>query len=281
MASQDTIEQYKGSIIQHGSYNDRIYVIKVVSELSNIYPSDVIALATRHNYSKIFAKIPERYSDIFFDAGFQLEAHIPAFYSGNESALFMGYYLNDERATESNPEQIERTLKLALGKETDGSTCNLKQGFAIRNCNNADASMLANIYQQIFKSYPFPIHDAKYILETMKSHVAYFGIEADGQIVATSSAEMDKQDANVEMTDFATLPEWNGNGLAQILLAKMESEMKSKGIRTAYTIARAMSAGINIVFAKAGYQFGGRLKNNTNISGSIESMNVWYKCLIN
>jgi len=56
--------------------------------------------------------------------------------------------------------------------------------------------------------------------------------------------------------------------------------MKNKGIKTAYTIARAMSAGMNVTFSKTGYRFGGRLKNNTNISGNIESMNVWYKYLI-
>ena len=79
MEFQDTIEEYKGSIIQHGRYNDRIYLIKVVSELSHTYPSNLIDLAKKNNYSKIFAKIPECYSNIFLDAGFQEEAHIPAF----------------------------------------------------------------------------------------------------------------------------------------------------------------------------------------------------------
>jgi hypothetical protein len=36
---------------------------------------------------------------------------------------------------------------------------------------------------------------------------------------------------------------------------------------------------MNATFAKAGYSFGGTLINNTNISGDIESMNVWYKNL--
>jgi len=280
MEFQDTIEEYKGSIIQHGRYNDRIYLIKVVSELSHTYPSNLIDLAKKNNYSKIFAKIPECYSNIFLDAGFQEEAHIPAFYSGKESSLFMGFFLNDERVKESNLERMEEILNIALAKKAGEATYSLKNGIVLRVCNETDAAMLANIYQTVFQSYPFPIYDPKYILETMKSHVDYFGIEASGRLVAVSSAEMDKQASNVEMTDFATFPEWRGNGFAQILLSRMENEMKNKGIRTAYTIARAMSAGINIAFSKAGYQFGGRLKNNTNISGRIESMNVWYKYLI-
>ncbi len=35
--------------------------------------------------------------------------------------------------------------------------------------------------------------------------------------------------------------------------------------------------GMNITFAKTGYTYAGTLINNTNISGRLESMNVWYK----
>lgn len=118
-----------------------------------------------------------------------------------------------------------------------------------------------------------------YLLETMQSHVAYFGIEIDGKLVALSSAEMDLDGQNTEMTDFATLPEFLGNGFAVHLLAAMEPEVKKRGIKTAYTIARAASPGMNITFARLGYSFGGRLINNTQISGHIESMNVWHKPL--
>jgi hypothetical protein len=59
----------------------------------------------------------------------------------------------------------------------------------------------------------------------------------------------------------------------------MEEQAKPKGILTAYTIARAESPGMNIVFTKNAYRYGGRLTNNTNISGHIESMNIWYKSL--
>jgi len=37
---------------------------------------------------------------------------------------------------------------------------------------------------------------------------------------------------------------------------------------------------MNITFSKCHYSFGGTLKKNTNISGGIESMNVWYKKLL-
>jgi hypothetical protein len=34
---------------------------------------------------------------------------------------------------------------------------------------------------------------------------------------------------------------------------------------------------MNITFTRASYRFSGMLVNNTNISGGIESMNVWYR----
>ena len=90
---------------------------------------------------------------------------------------------------------------------------------------------------------------------------------------------MDTVSKNVEMTDFATLSKFRGNSYANLLLRFMENEMRSRGMQTAYTIARAISPGMNITFGKAGYTYGGRLINNTNIAGQIESMNVWHKNL--
>ena len=63
-------------------------------------------------------------------------------------------------------------------------------------------------------------------------------------------------------------------GIATTTTALVQA-MRERGLQTAFTIARAYSAGMNITFAKHGYQFGGTLTSNTNISGKIESMNIW------
>ena len=138
---------------------------------------------------------------------------------------------------------------------------------------------MGKIYKKVFATYPFPIHEPDYLVETMQTHIVYFGVETEGHLVALSSAEMDKENLNVEMTDFATLPTWRGHGVALHLLNAMENEMHLRGIKVACTIARAVSPGMNVTFARGGYEFAGTLINNTNISGGIESMNVWYKPL--
>jgi len=279
MDVEDKVINYNGSIIQHGRYNDRIYLMKLAPMPSDNHPHQLIDLAEKNKYSKIFAKVPERRAQIFFDAGFLEEARIPAFYSGREAAVFMGFYLKSERSIEADPDRIEEIISIALAKETEDLS-KINDSPRVRACDEGDAEALVNIYKDIFATYPFPIHDPDYILGTMKSNVDYFGIESDGKLVAVSSAEMDKHSSNVEMTDFATLIDYRGYGYAKYLLARMDVEMKKKNIKTAYTIARSMSPGMNITFSKAGYQFGGRLKNNTHISGNIESMNIWYKSLI-
>jgi len=155
----------------------------------------------------------------------------------------------------------------------------LPAGAILRRCIPDDAERMSKLYKKVFSSYPFPIDDPRHIIDTMLDNISYFGIEINNEFVSLSSAEMDTVSKNVEMTDFATLPEFRGNNFASLLLKFMENQMRSCGIQTAYTIARAISPAMNITFGKASYKYGGRLINNTNISGQIESMNVWYKQL--
>lgn len=278
--SPDLIEKLPcGSVIQHGPYNDRIYLLKAGDNTPRTLPLDLVAMAKQYNYTKIFVKVPSVYSEWFTQTGYVEEASIPRLYKGSDTGIFMGYYLNEQRALESDAETLDNILQLAYKKsETSVIPLNTDQ-FILRRCEEKDVEKMADIYRTVFPTYPFPIYDREYLLDTMQSHVVYFGVERKGYLIALSSAEIDKSALNVEMTDFATLPQWQRNSLSMYLLLCMEKEMQQKGIKTAYTIARAMSPGMNITFSKLGYAYGGRLKNNTNISGKIESMNIWYKTI--
>jgi putative beta-lysine N-acetyltransferase len=278
LPKKDKVEEVQGSTIQHGPYNDRIYLMRLADHASEDFPRQLIRLAETKGYAKIFAKVPKDASAAFMQAGFMIEAEIPGFFSGRTGALFMGYYLQDARKQEDDVARLENILHIARDKRKT-TVPPPDPRFRLRQCLRDDVPAMAAIYQQTFASYPFPVHDAGYLLETMRSHVAYFGAEIDGGLTALASAEMDRTASNVEMTDFATLPEQAGNNLSLHLLYRMEKAMQEQDIRTAYTIARAASPAMNITFARAGYIFAGRLKNNTNISGRIESMNVWYKTI--
>ncbi|HUU28150.1 MAG TPA: putative beta-lysine N-acetyltransferase [archaeon] len=273
----DKIVKISNSIIQHGPLNDRIYLMKLGDGDANYLVKKIDSLSKEKGYSKITIKVSVEQKSVFEDSGYQLEASIPGFFNGKGDVAFLSKYLKKERQKEANPVEIKEILAIAEKKATQSYTVDDISPLTVGMADLADeAEQMSLVYKEVFETYPFPIHDPDYLRKTMASHVQYFYVRDGIRFIALSSAEMDLDCQNVEMTDFATLPSYRGKGLAVILLDKMEAVMKRRGMRTAYTIARALSAGMNITFAKMGYIYAGTLTNNTNICGNIESMNIWY-----
>ncbi|HMA61171.1 MAG TPA: putative beta-lysine N-acetyltransferase [bacterium] len=274
---QDKIEKLGASSIQHGKFNDRIYLMKLADQNYPEIVKSLDNLARQNNYTKIFAKVRERHLDEFLANNYEKEAFIPDFYADNEKAFFVGKFLDDDRQNVNKQERIDKVIQVAKNKSRIQTPPKIDSKFDFRIAEKSDADSMVNVYKEVFPTYPFPIHDPDYIQKTMDENIIYFGIWKGNQLIALSSSEMDRKEKNVEMTDFATLPEFRGNSFALFLLDKMEQKMNELGIKTFYTIARSVSFGMNVTFAKKGYKYTGTLKNNTNISGNIESMNVWYK----
>jgi putative beta-lysine N-acetyltransferase len=253
-------------------------------DLNDVSPTEVVPrlteMAEANRYTKIFAKVPQSQTEPFFRAGYRREALVPGFFQGQEDAAFLGLYLQDTRREAANTSDIHQIIETAQKKPSQPPSPLLgASGLEIRQCRPEDTEEMSRLFGEVFPSYPFPIHDPGYLRETMRSHVTYFSAEHNGRIVALSSAEIDEKNGNVEMTDFATHPHWQGRRLATHLLLHMEKAMQRRDIFTAYTISRATSYAINITFSSMGYTYGGLLINNTNIGGQIESMVVWHKRL--
>ncbi len=273
----DTVATLGTSRIQHGKASDRVYVMKLSPREADAVLTHADALAAEHGYTKLFAKVPAAAGDAFVRAGYRTEATVPALFDG-EAGLFLGKYLDETRADAPEADRLRDVLELAMSKAASPAGP-LPEGVSLRTCTAADVAAMAALYREVFATYPFPIHEPAFLRETMASHVLYVGAWRGDELVAVASAEMDRAAGHVEMSDFATRPDCRGQGLATHLLIAMEAEMPRRGIRTAYTIARAVSAGMNITFARQNYRFAGTLVNNTDIAGRIESMNVWYKPL--
>ncbi len=273
----DKLEKRGRSLIQHGPDNNRIYLMKLdPADLPDL-TAQLDTLAHEKGYTKIFAKVPAPHAAAFVRNGYRQEGAIPKFYDGCTEAAFLGKFINPAREISPQRNQIEQIIALSQSKNRSTVKA-LSPAYRLRPAAETDADALAGLYRQVFASYPFPIHDPAYLIETMRSHVCYFVAETEhGTIAAAASGEMDRENRNAEMTDFATHPDHLGRGLAVHLLRFMEPAMQQHDIATLYTIARAVSPGMNITFAKCGYTYGGTLINNTQISGSIESMNLWYK----
>lgn len=274
----DIIEKYgKGSIIQHGKLNDRVYLIKLnKADFPNII-SYIENLARTYSYTKIFCKVQSWSAPTFIANGFIVEAQIPEFYDGKEDVFFMSKFLNSDRLMNLENENLEKLTQEFLSFTESPLKEISSNGFSSKVLAKEDVDDITKIYRKVFKSYPFPIFNPGYIHKTMKENVMYFGIEEQEKLIALSSAEMDKKGRNAEMTDFATLPKFRGNNLSILLLKEMEKAMKKQNISTLYTIARLNSIAMNKTFLKLNYKYAGTLVKNTNISGCIESMNVYYK----
>ncbi len=277
----DVIENIDHSTVQHGRSNNRIYLMKMADEDFPHIINKLRDLAETRKYSKIFAKVKASAEDEFKKNGYKKEADIPRFYNGEESAVFMSKFTDHKRAYLSHKEKslMHDIIDESLKKGKRDKSTKLSQGFRAEKLKEKDAIKLSGLYEKVFDTYPFPIHDPEYLINTMRQHIRYFGIFEGEKLVSASSAECDKESLNSEMTDFATDPEYLGNGFALFLLSMMEAEMEASGYKTLYTIARSYSYGMNITFAKMNYIYSGTLVNNTNISGKIECMNVWYKNL--
>jgi putative beta-lysine N-acetyltransferase len=275
----DVIEKFGHSILQHGLYNRRIYLMKLHQQDMPLIVAVLERLAREKGYEKILVKTPARNKDRFAEEGYDQEALIPAYFRDREDAVFMAKYFSPIRSRVKDRQRIDAILSLAHKYKPNRSRKRNPTDFRLRICRSDDAEEMSRLYKSVFKTYPFQIFDSHYLIESINRHVTYFSIRKDNRIVALAASEVDPENRAAEMTDFATLFAHRGQGMANRLLHAMEEEMIQQGIKTAYSISRALSAAMNIIFARQGYAYGGTLGSNTNIAGHIESMNIWYKNL--
>lgn len=273
----DKVVTVQGNTIQHGHKSNRAYLLKLGGTSENAAHS-LTELALTNGYSKAIAKVPEVVAEAFKLQGFEEEARVAGMYAHRSDGVFLAKYFASERREEQLASTFEEVSDLARKKANEACK-DVPEGYAIAPLQEQDVFEMVAVFKDVFLKYPFPVYDTAFLKQTMNEGTHYFGVRFDGQLIALASAEVDSDGMNVEMTDFATLPEHRGKGLASALLTEMESCMRSMGITTSYTIARAISPGMNITFARSGYRFCGRLPNNTCIGNGVESMNVWSKSL--
>ncbi|TIH20237.1 putative beta-lysine N-acetyltransferase [Marinifilum sp. JC120] len=276
----DSIIMIGRSCVQIGPFNDRIYLMSLAPEdCEGINLVDVlINAAVREDLSKIFVKVPEYHSLPFLSCGFEKEAHVPGMF-GDSDGFFLSFYRHQWRKEQGNRDELDHVLSVAESKKGKGNISTLPRSLLMRRLGPEDAHALAHLYGQTFKTYPFPITDPEFICQEMGAGVRFMGVYEGDSLVGAASAEVAADGNSAEMTDFAVNPDYRKAGIAGALLRSLEDDCSKSGIKCFFTIARACSYGINSLFSKGDYGYSGRLINNTNISGSLESMNVWYKVL--
>jgi putative beta-lysine N-acetyltransferase len=233
----------------------------------------------RHARAKGFSKIiiPTREADAAEMAavGFVSEARAEGFFRG-ETAYFLARYLRPERR-ESRllNEELETLAEIQRQpQKTPGAP---DPDFELRPATTADIPELAALFGAVFRSYPTPIDDPEYLALAMRLGTLFQVALKDGRIVGATAAEADPGQQHAEMTDCATHPDFRGRGLASHLLAALEKVCVARSYRCLWSLSRAGSYGMNLVFHRLGYRHGGILINNAHIGGRFEDLHLWVK----
>lgn len=258
-------------------YNERIRI--------DDYRGNVTVLAKwldemddQNKFHKIIIK--SRYEDLskWLELGFIYEGEFTGYFNG-ASAVSMCKYYNNERRNSSYWIEEDKIIKDVLSTSQTSISNPIAKEYTLRMADEQDAKGLADLYDQVFEIYPTPMNDPEYVLKMIKSDTLFCTITYQNKIVSAASADVNAIYHNAELTDCATLMEHRKFGLMKHLINRLESELYKRKIYCSYSIARALSFGMNAVFHQKGYVYKGRLANNCKIFDKYEDMNLWVKDL--
>lgn len=235
----------------------------------------LLELARREHLTKVVLYARPGDWQRFLAHGFVLEAVIDGYF-GDDPAYAMSYFLDAARqATDQfEPEQELLEQVLLAGPEPAPP---LPEGYRLQLCGEDMAQQLAAVFDQVFETFPTPLHDPDFIRELIRSGDGIFRAVLDpgGSVVSAAAVEFEMEAA--EITDCATLPDHRGEGLMRILIDALEDDCRGRGVSALFSIARARSFGMNLVLRRAGYRYRGRMINQSNICANLEDMNIWVK----
>lgn len=267
-------------MVHHGKTHNRLYLMQTEQDNWDSLIPLMKGLAQEKSYDKILGRIPEEAMELFQSNGYQVEAKIPGLYNGETTGYFLADYLNEERGYCNEKErktiQSVKTIAQAANSATEDSYLALPENLEVRKLGRNDLFALIHLHKKAFKSYPFPIHKAEYILELIEQNHEFYGLFNQEELLVSAILKIHMEESNVEIVDFATHPDLNGQNLAYYLVQEIKKDFEEMDYKTMYSLVRATSYGLNITFSKHDFVFGGTLLNNTLIRDTIESMNVWY-----
>lgn len=278
MATVQSIKnEYFTMNVYSDDFNKRIRIDDLHGDVSRGI-KDAEKLALEKGAEKLIIKGRMEQLPLLFNHGFTCEAIIDHYFLGSHMYFFSKYY-RDERRTSSHWKKEDDIVENVIKLKQSIHTAEPPQAYTLKKLAPEDAHNLANLYKEVFQIYPTPLNDPHYIIETMKEGTIYYGFLCNEKIVSAASAEVNSFYKNAELTDCATLPDHRKHGLMKILLEKLEWDLKNNGVYCAYSIARALSFGMNAALHQLGYHYRGRLGNNCFIFDKLEDMNVWVKDL--
>ncbi|MBD1372545.1 putative beta-lysine N-acetyltransferase [Hazenella sp. IB182357] len=257
-------------------YNSRIKLIQYSKDSIESLVDHLEQLANDNDLSKVMIYADPEDISIFEKLGFELEGEISGFFDG-DPACVLSRFLNNGRSIQKDEAKKDEIVEMAENADTLSEPPALEPGYAMRCATMDDAEALARIYDQVFKTYPTPMHDPAYVKKCMENDVYFTVVTYNGEVISTASADIFTNYNSAEITDCATLPEHRGKGLLSCIIFDLEQRMREKGVPNLFSLTRAVSTGMNMVISKLGFEYKGRLIQNSQIGGTFEDMNIWIK----
>ncbi|WP_017754750.1 putative beta-lysine N-acetyltransferase [Calidifontibacillus oryziterrae] len=277
---------YETKILQNSNYtiqlfldyfNERLRVDDYRGNLDRIV-EELDLIMNNNSFTKlIFYSKSEHWRQLLCK-GFELEGIINGFFNGSDNYIMTTYKKNERRSTEHWIKENNILASIKTNKKSLGIN-KIVSNYIYRKANSKDAKSLAGLYEKVFSIYPTPMNNSEYVEKMIKQGTIFYVVEGDKELVSAASVDINSKWHNAELTDCATLPDHRKNGLMKYLLSLLEKELKDQEIYCAYSLARALSYGMNASLFQLGYQYTGRLTNNCYIFDKLENMNVWVKDL--
>jgi putative beta-lysine N-acetyltransferase len=258
-------------------YNDRLKVDDYRGNITSIIKRMNKLIGT-NSFSKIFLKARQEDWITFLNSGYILEGVFSDYFNGSD-ALSMAFYYERDRRTSDYWIVEDETLLQILELPKKGSLPPTPEGYTIRRADNNDAKALSELYSTVFEVYPTPMNEPSYIRSLIDSNSIFYLAEKAGVLESAASADLNRTYHNAEITDCATLKTSRKHGLMKHLIARLEKELLNEKIFCVYSIARALSFGMNAAFHQRSYRYTGRLIKNCKIYNKFEDMNIWVKNL--
>lgn len=256
-------------------FNKRLRVDDYQGDLDSLCLR-VCQIAKANALTKIFIKSRETDWQVLLSKGYMLEGIYKGYFNGSD-AYCMALYFDLERRTSDYWLEEDRILNDVLSLPLKPQRTPAPENLTLRVASENDAEPLASLYNAVFQTYPTPMTNPSYIEKVMREGTLFYLIEVSNLPVSAASAEINTVYSNAEITDCATLPAFRKHGLLRLLIHALEDKLRERNITCAYSLARALSFGMNAALFQLGYTYYGRLTKNCEIYDKFEDMNLWVK----
>jgi len=249
-----------------------------VNDYTYNHPGELLhyinSTAASHGLEKIiFPVLKKHLADL--KHGFSTEGWVAGFFNGEDGCFLTAYPTLQRCKSENQPELLAQVREILARRHRMPAT--LPDGCTLFTPGLKDAAELGNLFKIAFSTYPSPVDQPDYLAGVMGKTALFKAIKKENRIISAAAAELDIAKGNAELTNCATLPGSRGGGLMSNLIDALEQECLARGINSLYSLARASSYGMNLVFHRLGYRYRGTLVNNCHIGGDYENMNIWSK----